>query len=134
MGFVVGSGASVSVAPGFAEIDAMFAGLTLDQQCSIGLAWYKRSVDLNLNLLNANSITFQSAAAAFGFFSRFWGIVEYLDTNGQPGFQPGDTILSFYSLSRNLLFNNIWKPFRLGTVSTFLVFILLLSFLFSFIN
>jgi hypothetical protein len=114
IGYVVADGVSVAVAPGFTNVDAMFAGLTISQQCSLGFSWFKSATDLNINNMNSNSITFQSVAAAFGFFSRFWGIIEYLDTNGQIGYQPGDTILSFYSLNLNLL---AWKPIRLDSVT-----------------
>jgi hypothetical protein len=114
-GFIAGLGISVTRAPGFSDVDAMFAGLTLIQQCALGFAWFESATDYSLNNANGNSVTFQSAAAAFAFFSRFWGIVEYLDTNGIPGFQPGDAILSFYPLSRTNLTD--WKPINVSSVT-----------------
>jgi hypothetical protein len=93
----------------------MFAGLTLVRQCSLGFAWFEKSTDLSVDSSNDDSVTIQSSASAFGFFGRFWAIIEYLDTNGVPGYQPGDTILSLYPLSRNL---SDWKPIKRDTLCT----------------
>jgi hypothetical protein len=51
---------------------------------------------------NFNTLTvFSSLNSAFSFFVRPYGIIEYEDSNGIPGFQRNDTILSFYSLNQS---------------------------------
>jgi hypothetical protein len=125
--FIAAEGVSRTRAPGFREIDAMFAGATLIGQCALGFAWFKKSTDFSLSNVDGNTITFEQSASAFGFFARFWGLIEYLETNNQDGYQPGDdVILSFYPLSR-LLPSIYWKPIVRTSVSTLLLLFFLCS-------
>jgi len=84
-------------------------------QCTSAFAYYEAHEDYTLSnsSIGANSTTNGTSVvsdtvttAAFAFWISFFDIVEYIESNGIPGLQFNDTLISFYDLRRLW----IWKP------------------------
>jgi len=89
-----------------ADVDAVEFVLSDLFQTALLFAYYH--VDGQLPTGNGTGLT-NVNAAAFAFALRVFGIFEFVDGNGQPGFQNGtaDILTGFYDLSSAFL---QWKP------------------------
>jgi len=80
------------------EVDAV--AFVMNVLTETTLQWFFAEAAVDVHFSGDGNVSFAGAEAGFlGFAARAFGIVEYEDTNGLPGFQLNDTVLGGYDLT-----------------------------------